>query len=90
VADRLSNWRDICDSHNRVVPFYDQLKLPNVKGGKLISALIMPLLRRYDDPDFETVGEAVGFIDQILRVSLVFYRRDWWLMYIIGSLVLTQ
>ena len=30
--------------------------------------LVMPLLRWYDDPRFDTLGEAVHFFDQIFKV----------------------
>ena len=54
----------MADPRNHTVPLLDVLKLPH--SGE--STLVMPLLHRFDDPPFETVGEAVEFFRQIFEV----------------------
>ena len=54
------------DPRNHTVPLLDVLKLP--KGGGV--ALVMPLLRLFDDPRLQTVGEAVEFFRQIFEVGV--------------------
>jgi hypothetical protein len=34
-----------------------------------VVVLVMPLLRMYDDPPFETFGEAIAFFRQMFEVS---------------------
>lgn len=53
------------DSANHCVPFLDALKVPSDNNQAII---VMPMLRRFDDPRFETIGEAMDFFDQIIRV----------------------
>jgi hypothetical protein len=50
---------------NHCVPILDVLQSPSNENQAL---LIMPLLRKYDDPAFATVEEAVDFVGQILEV----------------------
>jgi hypothetical protein len=40
-----------------------------------ISYLVMPFLRLFDDPPFESIGEILDFTDQVLEVSIVFNIR---------------
>ena len=56
------------DSQNHCVPIYDVLQDPNDDD---IVIIVMPLLRRYNDPRFDTIGEAVSFFSQIFEVSSV-------------------
>jgi hypothetical protein len=53
------------DPRNHCVPIYEVLQVPD-DDDKLI--LVMPLLREFDDPRFDTVGEAVDFFRQVLEV----------------------
>jgi len=53
------------DSRNHVVPLYDVF-VDAVKPH--IQYMVMPVLRRFDDPEFVTVGEVVEFISQALEV----------------------
>jgi hypothetical protein len=47
------------------VPIYEFLKVPG-DDDKVI--LVMPLLRGWDRPEFETVGEGVDFFRQLFEV----------------------
>jgi hypothetical protein len=54
------------DSRNHVVPLYDVFidsLTPHIQY------MVMPVLRRFDDPEFITVGEVVEFVSQVLEVS---------------------
>jgi len=50
---------------NHCVPIYEVLQLPD-DDDKII--LVMPLLREYYNPQFETVGEVVEFFHQVFEV----------------------
>lgn len=58
----------IFESDNHCVPLLDTLELPDEPEQKLI---VMPFLRPFDDPRFQTFGEFVSFFSQICDVSLV-------------------
>ena len=53
------------DSRNHCVPFYEILQDPTDEDTLII---VMPLLRRYIDPTFLTVGEAVECFRQLFEV----------------------
>lgn len=53
------------DSRNHCPPLIATLAHPSDKD---IDIYVMPLLRQYDDPPFDTVGEAVDFLRQVLEV----------------------
>ena len=55
------------DSKNHCVPIYDVFQDPLDEDTVIIA---MPLLRKYNDPRFDTVGEAVSFFLQIFEVIL--------------------
>jgi hypothetical protein len=55
------------DPMNHCVPLLNTLQTP---GGEFDIA-VMPLLRDYDDPAFDTVGEVVDFVRQILEVGWI-------------------
>lgn len=55
----------ISHSKNHRAPVSEILRVPGDYGFVL---LVMPLLRKFDDPRFGTVGEAVEFICQIFEV----------------------
>ncbi|OCH93150.1 hypothetical protein OBBRIDRAFT_749934 [Obba rivulosa] len=52
------------DVRNHCVPLYEVLDVPDDQDLKL---LVMPLLRDFDDPHMETVGEAVEFFRQVFE-----------------------
>ncbi|EIN06241.1 kinase-like protein [Punctularia strigosozonata HHB-11173 SS5] len=51
------------DSHNHCVPIYEILSVPD-EDYKLI---VMPLLRKYADPEWDTMGEVVSCIHQVFE-----------------------
>jgi hypothetical protein len=56
------------DHRNHCVPIYEVLQVPD-DDDKLI--LVMPLLREYYDPRFDTVGEVVDFFRQVFEVCFL-------------------
>lgn len=52
------------DPRNHCVPIIDELPCPN---GEAI--MVMPLLRPFYDPKFQTFGEAIAFFVQIFEVG---------------------
>lgn len=54
------------DPRNHCIPIYEVLQIPHTKNEVII---VMPLLRKYNDPRIKSVGEAVDFIRQIFEVS---------------------
>lgn len=61
------------DPHNHCVRLYDVLEVPNEDD---MVILVLPLLRRYDSPPFETVEEAIDFFSQVFEVRRVFHDGD--------------
>ena len=56
------------DSRNHVVPFYasfSDYKFPDVQF------MVMPVLRRFDDPEFMYGCEVIDFVSQVLEVRCV-------------------
>lgn len=53
------------DARNHCYPLYDVLQVPDDED---IVILVMPLLRRYTDPRYATIGEAVAFFRQVFEV----------------------
>ncbi|KAJ6591326.1 kinase-like domain-containing protein [Mycena sp. CBHHK59/15] len=60
------------DPANYCVPVYRVLSDPNEPGWAII---VMPLLRSFDRPRFDTIGEAVGFFTQIFE-GLQFMHKN--------------
>ena len=54
------------DPENRAVPLVEILDSPDSDDVRI---LVLPLLRFYDEPEFETIGEAVHFIDEFMSVG---------------------
>lgn len=54
------------DPRNHCVPILDVLQDSRDED---ILILVMLLLREYDDPQFETVGEVIDFLRQVFHVS---------------------
>lgn len=52
---------------NHCVPINDILSIPGDETSKII---VMPLLRLFDSPPFETVGEAIEAFRQLIEVCL--------------------
>lgn len=75
VAQYLSSEALASDPRNHCVPIYEsfpvprelELRIPNEDGTDII---VMPRLKEFDEPHFDTIGEAVDFFAQIFEVSL--------------------
>ena len=65
IARFLSSEPLTSDPQNHCVPIYDVLLVPDEDDRIL---LVMPLLREYSSPRFDTFGEAVDFFKQIFEV----------------------
>ena len=50
---------------NHCVPLYEVLDVPDDANAHI---LVFPFLRKFNDPDFETVGETVQCFEQIFEV----------------------
>ncbi len=57
------------DPRNHCCPVLDVLQDPHRDE---IQLMVMPILRQYNEPRFETVGEAVEFFRQALEVCVLF------------------
>jgi len=64
IGQYLSSEPLASDPHNHCAPIYDVLQDPHDEDKQL---LVMPFLRQYDDPRFQTIGEAVEFFRQIFQ-----------------------
>ena len=67
ISQYLSSPGLMRESHNHCVPLLEILELPNSPEQKLI---VMPFLRPFDNPRFQTFGEFVSFFTQICDVRL--------------------
>ena len=55
------------DPRNHVVPFYASFsEFPQVQF------MVMPVLRRFDDPEFMFACEVIDFVSQVLEVRRFF------------------
>jgi hypothetical protein len=59
------------DPRNHCVPLLESLRLANAPDQKLI---VMPYLRPFNSPRFQTFGEFIAFFTQICDVRLVHHR----------------
>jgi len=64
IATFLSSEPLARDKQNHCVPIYEVLNVPD-DDDKVI--LVMPLLRQWNSPEFETIGEAVDFFGQLFQ-----------------------
>jgi hypothetical protein len=69
IARYLSTDAISGDPKNHCVPIYDIIPIPGMPGDYLI---VMPLLRAFDKPDFENIGQFLEFMHQILEVGSSF------------------
>jgi hypothetical protein len=58
------------EPRNHCIPLLDVIELPNTLDGKLI---VMPFLRPFHRPRFQTYGEFVAFFTQICDVRPAYY-----------------
>jgi hypothetical protein len=66
------------DPRNHCVPVYDVV--PVSPEGVPAVLIVTPLLRQYNDPPFETVGQVVDFFTQIFEVSAACFLLGFVLM----------
>jgi hypothetical protein len=52
--------------HNHNTPILDVLPLPENDD---VLVMVLPLLRAYDDPPFDTIGEVIAFFQQMFEAS---------------------
>jgi len=64
ISTFLSSEGLASDPRNHCIPIYEVLTVPDVKDRAI---LVMPLLRTYNDPPFQTFGEAVDFMRQLIE-----------------------
>lgn len=65
IIEYFTSRRMIEDSRNHVVPFYatfSDRKSPDIQF------MVMPVLRRFDDPEFMFGCEVIDFVSQVLEV----------------------
>ena len=70
ITKSLSSEPLASDPRNHCVRLYDVLEVPNEDD---MVILVLPLLRRYDSPPFETVEEAIDFFSQVFEVRCCFH-----------------
>jgi hypothetical protein len=66
ITEYFTSRRMIEDSRNHVVPFYSTF------SDRGIQFMVMPVLRRFDDPAFMFGCEVIDFVTQILEVRCTF------------------
>ncbi|KAJ7092967.1 hypothetical protein B0H15DRAFT_972724 [Mycena belliarum] len=64
IGTYLSSEPLASDPRNHCVPILETLQVPNRSELRI---LVMPLLRRYEQPRFDTFGETIDFFDQIFE-----------------------
>lgn len=67
VVQYLTSESIRADPRNPTVPIFEVLPVPDDPEVVLI---VMPLLRPCNNPTWDTIGEVVSFISQILQVSV--------------------
>ena len=68
IIEYFASRRMIEDSRNHVVPFYATFSDHESPD---IQFLVMPVLRRFDDPEFMFGSEVIDFVTQVLEVCCV-------------------
>ncbi|KDQ55733.1 hypothetical protein JAAARDRAFT_133274 [Jaapia argillacea MUCL 33604] len=65
IARLLSSEPLASDSRNHSVPVYEILHVPD--DDEDLDVIVMPFLRAYNDPHFDTFGEVVAFFHQVFE-----------------------
>ncbi|KAI0048894.1 hypothetical protein FA95DRAFT_1653412 [Auriscalpium vulgare] len=73
IATFLSSDELLSDPRNHTVPLLEVIELPNADKDKL---MVMPRLRPFHNPKFETYGEAVSFMTQIFEGLQFMHERN--------------
>lgn len=68
IGLRLSSVPLMSDHRNHAVHVYEELDVPDFPDEGLI---VMDMLRKYNVPNFETIGEVVDFFRQVSEVGLM-------------------
>jgi hypothetical protein len=68
IAKYFSSPELLQEPTNHSVPILDVFRDPSAPD---FEYLVMPLLRPFDDPEFQVIGEVVDFVTQILEVGVV-------------------
>jgi len=66
IATFLSSKGLASDPKNHCIPIYEALTVPDDPENH--NVIVMPLVRGFDCPRFQTVGEAVDFFGQFFEV----------------------
>ena len=69
IARFLSQPELQAQAGNHAVPVLDVFQDKLIPGQSLV---VMPLLRKFDDPPFKFVSEVMDFVDQMLEVRMPF------------------
>ncbi|KIM75909.1 hypothetical protein PILCRDRAFT_45466, partial [Piloderma croceum F 1598] len=64
IGTYLSSEPLVSDPRNHCVPIYDVIKVPDDGGAVLV---VMPMLRRYASPRFDTFGEVIDYFKQVFE-----------------------
>jgi len=72
ITEYFSSRKMTADSRNHVVPFYHAF-MDNFSPH--IQFMVMPVLRRFDDPEFRLVCDVVDFVSQVLE-GLTFLHEN--------------
>jgi hypothetical protein len=75
IATALCSKQLASDPLNHCVPIYEVIKVPDDND---MVILVMPLLRDWRDPEFETVGEGVDFFRQLFEVRICKLFVKWY------------
>jgi hypothetical protein len=69
IAQSFSSPEVARDPRNYCVPLLDVIEIPNANAGQKL--MVMPFLRPFNNPRFQTFAEFVAFFTQICEVSLI-------------------
>ncbi|KAJ7127535.1 hypothetical protein C8R43DRAFT_695826 [Mycena crocata] len=72
---RLLSSPSFKDPQNHSVPILEQLNIPD-STTNYTTILVMPLLRKYSDPRFDTFGEVIDFFGQIFEGLKFMHDRN--------------
>lgn len=72
ITQYLSAETQRTDPQNHCVPICEILQCPDDEDTII---LVMPFFKLFDRPRFETVGEAVEFIQQMIEVTSIWYTH---------------
>lgn len=73
IAEFVSSEEQLQDPDNHCMPIYEILKIP---GDATFVVLVMPLLRDWDSPRFDTIGECLDVFFQIFKVRSFASHND--------------